>query len=170
MQREEPSHDALLAHAVETGDRKALTRFMRLGAEAYPAIRRGLAHESWKIRRDCLRFLDHHMDHEFARTAADRLAHDEHPEVRKWAAHALGCDHCKSGVDLGLDPVPLLIEAVRTDPSLRVRRSAVVALAWTQPPDARIRDLLDELLARESDAKIRGHAEQGRARHAAGLA
>ncbi len=169
MHSDTMTHDDLLAHAVATGDKKALARFVRLGPKAYPAVRRGLVHPSWKIRRDSLRFLDHHMNREFARAAVERLR-DEHPEVRKWAAHALGCDHCKQGVDLGLDPVPHLIDTARNDESLRVRRSAVVALAWTQPPDERILDLLRALRASTDDAKIGMHAEQGAARHSAGLA
>jgi HEAT repeat protein len=158
--------EAALSQLVESGDRKALARFVGLGDAALPTVRRGLSHPHWRVRRDCLRFLDHHVDGESARIALDLLLHDEHPEVRKWAAHALGCDHCKSGAALGFDPVPPLMAVAVEDPSLRVRRGATVSL-MARPPDSRIHAFLASLLASETDAKIRLHAQYGLARHAA---
>jgi hypothetical protein len=57
------------------------------------------------------------------------------------------------------------MEVIREDPSSTVRRSAVVALAWTQPPSSEIADFLAMLLETESDAKILLHARGGLDRH-----
>jgi hypothetical protein len=161
---EEFDAEAEISALSRSGDRSAQAAFLALGPRAFPAVRRGLGHSSWKVRRDCLRFLDHHVDPEMALLILDRLR-DEHPDVRKWAVHALGCDHCKEESALGFDPVPHLMDVIRDDSSLRVRRSAVVALAWTQPPSSRIADFLGTLLDSETDEKIRFHAEGGVSRH-----
>ncbi|MEZ4217026.1 MAG: HEAT repeat domain-containing protein [Myxococcota bacterium] len=158
--------DEMLRALAASPDRKRFEAFLRLGVDATSAVRRGLRDDDWRVRRDCLRFLDHHVDPESEAIAIELLRGDPSPEVRKWAAHALGCDRCKGGADLALDPVPALVEAARSDASLRVRRSAVVALAWTRPPDARIHAFLAELAAAERDPKLRRHAIDGMARHA----
>jgi len=162
-----PDAEVLLAALAERGDRKAMARLIALGREAFPAIRRGLTHPSWKVRRDCLRFVDHHPAPELVEAAVARLD-DAHPEVRKWAAHALGCDHCKAGERLPVDPLPHLVATARDDPSLRVRRSAVVTLAWNAAPDVGIGRFLAERLDVEKDPKLRHHAEAGLARHREG--
>jgi hypothetical protein len=115
--------DTLLEQLAESGARKDFLAFARLGKSALPSVVRGLEHSSWKVRRDCLRILDHHLD---ASTGPHVLARldDPHPDVRKWAAHALGCDHCKSDPELDFAVVPKLMDVAREDPSLRVRRSA----------------------------------------------
>lgn len=162
MQRDTVSEATVseLAARAARGDRKALSAFVGLGDAALPGVIRGLGDPDWKVRRSSLRFLDHHMDAETTPLVIERLR-DEHPDVRKWAAHALGCAHCKCGSELGLDPVPHLVRAAREDPSLRVRRSAVVSLACNLAADARVRALLAELLETERDPKIRRHAEYG---------
>ena len=156
--------DPLLA-ALRSSKVDAVRReFSRLGPRALALVHAGLEDPEWRVRRDCLRILDHMTDAESGRRVAACLD-DEHPEVRKWAAHALGCDRCKGGGRDGFDAVPALIEVIRNDPSLVVRRSAVVALAWNQPPDDRIAALLEALLAEDDDEKIRLHAEGGAERH-----
>jgi hypothetical protein len=167
-------HDATHSHRLlrsirEDGGRKALVKLVGLGLEALPAVREGLRHPDWRIRRDCLRFLDHQSDDESGRLAASCLD-DPHPEVRKWAVHAVGCDRCKEEPRRDFDAVPLLLRALRGDPSLRVRRSAAVALAWNTPRDRRVAECLEEILRSESDAKIRMHAEGGLARQRADTA
>lgn len=169
MTNEIDSLEQELRSLVGSSDRKKLRAFVERGREVSPVVLRGLRDPDWRVRRDCLRFIDHHADPDSARAALDLLASDSEPEVRKWAAHALGCGHCKSGSTLGFDPVPALIAAARSDASLRVRRSAVVSLAWGQPADARIHEFLGELASGARDAKIRRHAADGAARHASRL-
>lgn len=159
--------DRLLASIQHRGGAKSLARLVALGQAALPAVRAGLRSDDWRVRRDCLRFLDHQADPESGRLALECLD-DAHPEVRKWAAHALGCDRCKAQGRSDFDAVPYLLRVVDEDPSLRVRRSAVVALAWNQPCDQRVAACLRELLASEVDPKIRMHAAAGLARHRPG--
>ncbi len=157
--------DAVLREAAATGDRKKQLKALELGKAALPSIRAGLSHRDWKVRRDCLRFLDHHVDPESAQLIVDRLQ-DEHKDVRKWAAHALGCAHCKEeGADLGFDPAPYLMDTIRNDPSKRVRKSAVLSLALNQPTAPHIRAFLIEMLETETDTKIRFAAECGLLRY-----
>ncbi len=154
--------------AAATGDRKKRLDALALGNAALPSIRAGLRHPNWKVRRDCLRFLDHHVDPESAQLIVERLR-DEHKDVRKWAAHALGCGHCKEeDADLGFDPVPHLMDTIRNDTSKRVRKSAMLSLAISQPTAPRIRAFLIEMLETETDAKTRFAAECGLARYASG--
>jgi len=159
--------DRLPASIHQSGGRKSLAKLVGLGEAVLPAIRAALRSADWRVRRDCLRLLDHRADSESRRLALESLG-DEHPEVRKWAAHALGCDPCKGEGRSDLDAVPRLVRVVREDPSVRVRRSAVVVLAWNQPSDQRVAACLQELLESEDDAKIRMHAEGGLARHRSG--
>jgi len=159
--------DRLVASIQHGGGTKSLAKLISLGQAALPVIRAGLRSGDWRIRRDCLRFLDHQADPESGRLVLECLD-DEHSEVRKWAAHALGCDRCKAEGRGNFDAVPHLLRVVREDPSLRVRRSAVVALAWNQPRDQRAASCLQELLESEADPKIRRHAEDGLARHQSG--
>jgi HEAT repeat protein len=153
-----------LSKLAEARTEAALAEFVSMGPDAIALIRSGLGNRNWKVRRDCLRFFDHYLDRESAQLVLACLG-DEHPDVRRWAAHALGCDHCKKGADFGFDSVPPLIKVALNDPNVRVRRSAVVVLAWSYPVDDRVRSLLTELLESESDYKIRLHAQSGLARH-----
>lgn len=118
----------------------------------------------WKVRRNALRFLDHAPVEGMASSIIELLS-DEQAEVRKWAAHSLGCDRCKQGASLEVDPVPFLIKAADQDPSSDVRHSAIVCLAWNRPPDTRIAQLMKQLVASTSDTRLRAHAEAGALRH-----
>ncbi|MGD2070628.1 MAG: HEAT repeat domain-containing protein, partial [Gemmatimonadota bacterium] len=98
---------------------------LALGPAALPAIRRGLRSADWQVRRWSAMCLDQLAD---ADALADLvpLLTDPHPKVRLWAVHSLACEHCKPDVGCPVDVVPLLVERVREDPSLRVRRMAVI--------------------------------------------
>lgn len=135
-----------------------------LGPNVLPHARSALSDPDWRVRRNALRLLDHSTDSQSVPRMIELLK-DDHEEVRKWAAHALGCDRCKNGAGLPVDPVPQLIEVVEHDPSLIVRRSAIVCLAWNRPVDSRIRNFLLRLAASTDDQKIRLHAEGGAKRH-----
>jgi HEAT repeat protein len=144
------------------GNLKAL---QKRGAACLPDVRKGLSDSSWKVRRNALRVLDH-VPNSGATAEMIGLLQDENDQVRKWAAHALGCDRCKPGSNSDLDPVPHLIEAANLDPSIEVRRSAVVCLAWNRPPDPRIGSFLEDLADGAEDPKILLHARAARSRHA----
>lgn len=154
------SPSQIRAH-LEAGRLKKLVPF---GRAVLPVARAALADPAWKTRRNALRVLDHFDDPESIPRIVELLA-DPHPAVRSWAAHALGCDRCKPGGSVATDPVPHLVEIAENDVDARVRRSAVVILAWNRPPDAGLGAFLAALAERTDDEKLRLHAEGGAERH-----
>jgi HEAT repeat protein len=159
----------------------AWKRLEELGAAAAPAVREGLRHGHWQVRKWCAVFLDHHADPESLPELLP-LLHDPKSDVRLWAVHSLSCDRCKvdkfsrapdpgrssdrRGAELEarldknpIDFVPHLIERIERDESIRVRRMAVLML--TIQPDVRAARLFTRILARETDGKLRKHAEWG---------
>ncbi len=73
--------------------------------------------------------------------------------------HSLSCEHCKDGTP-ALDVVPLLVERIEDDDSIRVRRMAAASLAYNRP-DPRAVAVFRAILARETDRKLRLHATIG---------
>lgn len=89
------------------------------------------------------------------------LLSDSHSLVRLWATHSLACDQCKvMGVEIPFDVVPLLIQRLENDPSVRVRRMAAAMLA-NHHPEERSFIAFRALLEHESDRKLRLHATFG---------
>ena len=76
--------------------------------------------------------------------------------MRREAVHSLGCDRCKE-TPLQADRVPLLIEVLRTNSSIKVRREAAYGLSQ-KAPDERVIAELWRILAEETDRHIRGSA------------
>jgi HEAT repeat protein len=135
----------------------AWKRLEEIGTAAAPAVREGLRHGHWQVRKWCAAFLDHHADPETIPELLP-LLHDPKSDVRLWAVHSLSCDRCK--VDENpVDFVPHLIERIERDESIRVRRMAVLML--TVHPDPRSVGVFERILAEESDHKLRKHAEWG---------
>ncbi|NNF03338.1 MAG: HEAT repeat domain-containing protein [Rhodothermales bacterium] len=137
----------------------AYQRLVALGADALPAIRSGLASDDWRVRHWSAICMDRVADEDAYEDLIPLLS-DPHPKVRLWAVHALACDHCKDDVSCPVDVVPLLIERIQTDPSVRVRRMAVIMLT-TDFRDARARKPLEAVLSTTDDRKLRLHAEDG---------
>lgn len=129
---------------------------MAAGVLALPAIRNGLSSPDWQTRRWAAMCLDQVAD-EDSLAALVPLLEDPHAGVRLWAVHSIACEHCKADVSCPVDVVPLLIERVRRDPSLRVRRMAVIMLG-SEYRDERAVPVLEDVLERETDAKLRSHA------------
>ena len=120
---------ASLVHALSNAAERfdAYQALIALGDKALPAIRVGLRSPEWEVRRWSAMCLDQVADEE-ALVDLIPLLRDPRSEVRLWAVHSLGCDHCKEGVACQVDIVPHLIERAQTDPSKRVRRMAVIML------------------------------------------
>jgi hypothetical protein len=74
--------------------------------------------------------------------------------------HTISCDRCKQH-DNPVDVVPLLLERIADDDSIRVRRMAVAMLAHHVAPDARCVPMFQNVLAGESDRKLLLHARAG---------
>jgi HEAT repeat protein len=136
-----------------------LDELRKLGkAAAVPAVLEGLGHGNWQVRRWCAIYLDH--DGELASLhLLIPLLRDPKKEVRLWAVHSLSCDRCKEGEN-PLDVLPLLVERIEVDESIRVRRMATAMLAYGAP-DPRAVPVFHTLMERETDEKLRLHASLG---------
>lgn len=160
------SDEALVAAFAEGPHRMdAFLALYARGRRVLPAVRRGLAHPNADVRRWCAIFADNFADAETLQALVP-LLYDPHPAVRRWAVHALACEPCKDG-PCPLDAVPLLLERIAEDASLRVRRQAVAMLAHHVAPDARALPVLARLHASDPDARLRRHAAAGLKRYAA---
>lgn len=136
----------------------AWRQLVEIGLPAREAVREGLRHASWEVRRWCALWLDRHADRE-SLEALVPLLRDPKSKVRLFALHSLACDRCKAG-ESPVDVVPLLIERIRQDESIRVRRHAVTMLAFQHAhPD--LEGFFQQLLDTEVDAKLRKHAGFG---------
>lgn len=91
------------------------------------------------------------------------LLRDPEMNVRLWAVHSLACDQCKP-YECAIDVVPMLVERLEQDASVRVRKMAA-AMLRLQPLDPRARPALEAALARETDPKMRLHTERALARY-----
>ncbi len=132
------------------------------GAAALPAIRDGLSHSDWRVRRWCASFLDHHWDEPTLRRLVLAFT-DPKLKVRKAAVHSLGCDRCKGGEN-PIDAVPLLAQRLDQDKSIKVRRTAAWTLA-AQQPEKRVARILRKALRDETDPKLRLAAHWGLTRY-----
>jgi HEAT repeat protein len=139
-----------------------LTLYSR-GQAALPAVRAGLLNENWHVRRWCAVLIDNFADAESLRALVP-LLNDPKADVRAWAVHSLACETCKDGPN-PIDAVPLLLDRIEFDTSIRVRRQAVAMLAHHRTPDVRVLPTFQKILAEESDRKLRLHAECGLRRY-----
>lgn len=129
-----------------------------IGRPALPAVRDGLKHEHWQVRRWCAMVLDRIADSESLRMLIP-LLDDSHRLVRLWAVHSIACDQCKEGAN-PIDVVPLLIRRMRADRSVRVRRMAAAMLA-SHHSDPRAFRAFRLLLDGNADPKVQLHARFG---------
>jgi HEAT repeat protein len=136
----------------------AYARLVAQGDAARDAIREGLCHGHWEVRRWCAIWLDRHSDPESLRALVP-LLRDPKSKVRLFAVHAIACEQCKSGEN-PVDVVPLLIEVIRNDESIRVRRHAVSMLA-SQYAHPDLEGFFQDLLDSETDRKLHKHAGLG---------
>lgn len=138
------------------------------GPEVLAAVREGLKHSNWHIRRWSAAVADNFADAETF-YALVPLLRDPKAQVRIWAVHSLSCETCKDGPN-PIDAIPLLLERLEADESIKVRRQAASMLAHHRTPDARVLPVFKRIVAEETDRKLRLHADQGLERYwAAGL-
>jgi HEAT repeat protein len=133
------------------------------GPEVLPAVREGLEHSNWHIRRWSAAVADNFADAETVRALVP-LLRDPKAQVRSWAVHSLSCETCKDGPN-PIDAIPLLLERLESDESIKVRRQAASMLAHHRTPDARVLPVFKRIMAEETDRKLRLHADQGLERY-----
>lgn len=144
----------------------AYEALLEIGRPALEAIREGLEHDSWQVRRWCAMSLDRMADPESLERLIP-LLDDSHSLVRLWAVHSIACDQCKAeGVNNPVDVVTLLIDCLSGDPSIRVRRMAAAMLA-NHYAGPRVYPAFRKVLEEEGDRKLRLHATHGLARSVA---
>lgn len=134
-------------------DREAAFRQLSaLGDAVVPVIMQGLGHPNWRVRRGCAQFADRHPDP----ALLERLrltVHDPKARVRAIAVHSLGCEHCKVGGN-PLDPIPVLLQRLKHDKAIRVRRMAAATLV-PFVAERRVARAFRRSLATESDVRLR---------------
>ena len=134
------------------------------GAGVLPAVQAGMGHSNWRIRRGCAAVLGYIGDAESLQRLV-LLTRDPKKKVRKMAVLSLGLGRLlrKDGATQ-IDAVPHLAYNALHDPSVRVRRVAVLALLL-QPPARRVTRILRKVLATENDGKALRVAEWGLKQH-----
>jgi HEAT repeat protein len=129
----------------------------RAGLKAVPQLLGALVDPYWRVRRACLRVLDHQP---LTREIAERLIamlEDPHRKVRDAALHTLACEGCKPEAceaDLP-DIVGVVIERALNDSSATVRRHAVGALvhpAASSKP--RVREAIEQVFREETNPRV----------------
>ena len=130
----------------------ATDALLEAGPEGLNAIKEGMRDDDWHIRLTCAEFLDHFAD----KTCVDALLtalKDGKQDVRRHAFHSIACQTCKKE-PLGLDLIPVLLDAAANDRSLKVRRTAASSLG-NQTPDTRAIEPIRALMSVASDLKLK---------------
>jgi HEAT repeat protein len=126
------------------------------GADAVPALKRGLSHPNPRVREACCVVLDHHLEPDCIPDLMANLVHDD-AGVRGWAIHAMACDRCKEGScrPAENDTLPIAVEMMLGDPdaTVRARAIALVGEAVHRHPD--VIDALERALDTEPSAANR---------------
>ncbi len=143
--------------------REAARKILEQGGKAsLSAMKQAYAHADWRVRRECLSFMDHFADQTCVKLMAKALK-DPNESVRRSALHSLHCDRCKPA-PLTFDMVPELLDVAQHDRSPRIRRNAL-GLLQNKKPDARIVPVMQAILAAEKDEHVRRHATLALERH-----
>jgi hypothetical protein len=111
------------------------------------------------VRAGCAAALDHAEQDDVVESALRRAARDHDARVRDKALHSLACAHCKPDGCLVDDSLAILVDALRNDPSIRVRRKMAGGLMWGQhgrPPD--LTAAFETILAHDTDEVLRHRA------------
>ena len=140
----------------------SVTALVDAGHDALPAVRAGMGHPNWRIRRGCAAVLGQLYD-----TASLQrlvlLTRDPKKKVRKMATLSLGLVRPTESVD-PIDVVSHLTYNALHDPAVRVRRIAI-AMLGVQEPQRRVVKLLRKVLTTEPDPKAIQFAQWGLTQH-----
>jgi HEAT repeat protein len=137
---------------------EAKLHLRQAGADALPAVRRGMSHPKPMVRRQCANLLDFLADEA---SFVDLVAalDDDDPQVLKRALHALACDQCKENeCRPGEDTfVPRALELLR-HANADVRAGAIDTLGKVASRRPDVADALRDVAAHERDRGLRGMA------------
>lgn len=152
-QRDGAAHALVAALADPEKRDAALAELSALGASAREAVRAGLGDGRWEVRRWCVVWFWRNAEPDDLPLLVP-LLRDPRSKVRHIAVVTLGHAYASA------DAVPLLLERALEDESLRVRRQAVLLLAWEHAhPD--LEGFFAGLLATERDATLHKYAGIG---------
>ena len=154
--------EMLVEELASTTGWKAYIVLSKSGPEALTAIREGLRHGNWHVRKKCADLLDHLADERCMENLV-QATRDPMGRVRGSAIHSLACQKCKLK-PLPVDGIMLFIDALN-DKSIKVRRSAVLGLCTWEQADIRAWEALYRILVHEKDLKMVRHAHWGIRRH-----
>jgi HEAT repeat protein len=138
--------------------RLAKAHLLRAGADAVPAIRRGLHHRDPTVRLGCVNLLDQLVDDDAVPDLVAALDDDD-PAVVGRALHALACDACKQNECRPTDDLflPRAIELMRhPDPDVRAR--AIDTVGRVARRGAAVLGVLEEAATSDPDRGLRGMA------------
>jgi len=153
MDRDGDPHALVGALADPERREAAFAELLALGSGAREAVRMGLGDGRREVRRWCVVWFWRHAEPEDVALLVP-LLRDPRSKVRHIAVVTVGRARGAA------DAVPLLLERALEDESLRVRRQAVLQLAWEHAhPD--LEGFFAGLLARERDATLHKYAGIG---------
>ena len=112
-----------------------------------------------RLRAAAAGYMDHFADQRCVPKLLDLVHNDPSAQVRAQALHALGCQRCKPE-PLDIDDFPILSHVALNDQSWKIRRSAVQTIAQ-RIPDPRVKVVLEQVLARETDPHVIHSARHG---------
>ena len=141
---------------------KSVTALVDAGHDALPAVRAGMGHSNWRIRRGCAAVLIQVYDIESLQRLV-LLTRDPKKKVRKMATLSLGLVRPTERAK-PIDVVPHLTYNALSDPAVRVRRIAI-AMLGVQKPQRRIVRLLRKILVTEQDPRAIQFAQWGLTQH-----
>lgn len=129
----------------------AFRQLLELGSSARDAVVEGLGDGRWQVRRLCAAWIARRGDPRDVAVLAP-LLRDQRSRVRMVAVTAIGRDRGQGREELDR-AVPLLVERIREDPSIRVRRCATALLAFDHR-HPHLEGLFRQLLDTERDPKL----------------
>ncbi len=145
-------YQELVASLAESDFYAPAMKLASAGADALPALHAAMSHSNWRIRRGCAWALGRFTDTESLQRLA-LLTRDPKKKVRKLAILSLGlADQTRNADGNGIDAVPHVAYNALHDPSVRVRRVAILMLLL-RVSERRVAKILRKVMATEKDAK-----------------
>ena len=145
--------------AIPHRSKHAFWHLVLSGADALPAVRRGLASDDHAVRLGCTRVLDHLVDEE-SWPELIAMLDDDDAETRYWALHSLACERCKDNAcrPTKSEVLTPAIRILHSDPDRHVRSSAVGVVAMFVHTDGEAERALVDAHTTDPDPAVRKKA------------